>query len=186
VRIDVSGRQFTFPPICACCNGSADAEMTVSASNSTGKRANAWDIPYCRRCVKHVKAADTTVVLSWVCGIASVVPGAVLWWAGIPYLGIPIAVVGLVGTVLLYSKLMAKADGIRGPDCVCLGKAVAYLGWHGTLHEFEIASPDYARAFMAANQRKLVNLSHEARELLESRGHVPPPDMAQSPRRYVR
>jgi hypothetical protein len=59
------------------------------------------------------------------------------------------------------------------------------MGWHGTLHQFDILSLNFALAFMVANERKLVNLSPEAMELLASSGHVPNPRAPRSPRRHM-
>jgi hypothetical protein len=189
MRVDVSGHQFVFPTTCACCNGKTDTELTVSASKSTGKRVihtstNAWDIPYCDHCVKHVKAVEAAVTLAWVLGVLSLTAAGALWYFATPFLGIPVGVAGLVGTVLLHNKLMADARAMCGPDCVCVERAVKYLGWHGPLHKFWIASLDHALAFMLANQKKLVNLSQEARDLLESSGHAPRPGAPRSPRRH--
>jgi len=189
MRVDVSGHQFVFPTACVCCNGKADTELTVSASKSTGKRVihtntNAWDIPFCDRCVEHVKAAEAAVFLAWVLGVLSVVAAGVLWYFLTPFLGIPVGVAGLAGTGFLYNKLMADARAKCGPDCVCVEKAVKYLGWHGPLHKFWITSEDYALAFMVANQKKLVNLSQEATDLLKASGHVPRPSAPRAPRRF--
>jgi hypothetical protein len=78
MQVDVSGHQFVFPTVCACCNGRADTELTVSTSKSTGKRvirtsSNEWDIPYCKQCVLHVKAVESAKMLTWVLGAFSVV-----------------------------------------------------------------------------------------------------------------
>lgn len=189
MRVDVSGHQFVFPPTCACCNDKADTELTVSARKSTGKRVihtstNTWDIPYCDHCVEHVKAAEAAVTLAWALGVLSIAASGVLWYSVTPFLGIPVGVIGLVGAVLLYNKLMGGARAVCGADCVCVEKAVKYLGWHGPLHKFNIASLDYALAFMVANQKKLVNLSHEARDLLESSGRMPRLGARRAPRRH--
>lgn len=41
------------------------------------------------------------------------------------------------------------------PGCACVGQAVYYLGWHGTVHTFEFRSPRYAALFRQANASKL-------------------------------
>jgi hypothetical protein len=163
--------------------------LTVSASKSTGKRVvhtstNAWDIPYCEPCVKHVQAAEGAVAFAWVVGVLSVAAAGALWYFATPFLGIPVGVAGLVGTGLLYNKLMAGARAMCVPDCVCVVRAVKYLGWHGPLHKFEVASADFALAFMVANQNKLVNLTQDARDLLKSSGNVPRPNAPRAPRRH--
>jgi hypothetical protein len=189
VQVDVSGQHFVFPTQCACCCGRADSALGVSASKSTGKkvvhtRTNVWDFPYCGDCIRHVRAAEAATALAWTLGIASVIAGGILWGCVSPYLGIPVGILALVGAAVLHNKQMAAARELCGRDCVSVERAVAYLGWHGTLHQFWIASQDYALAFMVANQRKLVNLTHAARALLESSGHGPRTGVPRVPRQH--
>src|SRR5689334_15882635 len=71
MQVDVSGQQFVFPDICACCCGHANSTLSVAASKSTGKkvvhtRTNTWDFPYCGACLGHVRAAEAAVSLAWV------------------------------------------------------------------------------------------------------------------------
>ncbi len=197
MQVDVSGHQFVFPTTCACCKGKADTHLRVSASKSTGKRVthtstNVWEIPYCDRCVQHVSAAGDAEAQAWLFGVVSVVAGGMLWQLvtnlyGIPagiVVCIPVGFVGWFGTVMPYRKRMAEARAMCGPGCVCVERAVRYLGWHGPLHMFWIESLDYALAFMVANQKKLVNLSQEAIDLLASSGQVPPAGAPRAPRRH--
>src|SRR5436309_1326871 len=107
MRVDVSGQQFVFPTTCACCSGTADTELIVSANKSSGKRVvrtstNAWDIPYCRPCVSHVRAANTAVIVAWVLALFSVAVAALLAWAVSSFLGVPVGVTGLGATALAY------------------------------------------------------------------------------------
>ena len=202
MQVDVSGHQFVFPTLCACCNGSADTELTVSTSKSTGVRVirtstNEWAIPYCQQCVAHVKlavkateAAEAAKMLGLVLGGVSVVVAGICWYFMSPFLGIPIGIAGLVVTALLYAKfhtrcaeLMKKAQAMCGPRCVCVDEAVRYLDWHGPLHMFWIGSQEYALAFMVANHKKLVNISPQASRLLAANGHLPSVGAPRAPRR---
>jgi hypothetical protein len=190
MRVDVSGQKFAFPAKCACCNGQPDAELTISASKSTGKRvvhttSKAWSVPYCSRCVQHVQAAEMAARVAWVFGILSAVGGAVFFWndSQLPFAAL-FTVVGLVGTGLIHNRMMSRARSLCVPNCACVSRSISYLGWYGTLHRFEITSVEFALHFMAANHSKLVNLTPDARRLLQSNS-VAVPSALQSPERYM-
>lgn len=189
MRIDVSGQKFLFPPRCACCFDHANDSLVVSASRSTGKKVvhtqtKAWDFPYCAKCVRHVRSAEAATVLLGVLAGSSLLAGVWLWIATSPPIGIAVAIGALVGTMLLHYRRMGSAKKGCGQECVSVSRAVEYLGWHGTAHQFWIASRDYASAFMVANERKLINLSPEARALLQARAHGPSQGALRAPRRH--
>jgi hypothetical protein len=152
MRIDVSGHSFVFPDECACCGGSADAELGVSATKTTGKRVvhsktNAWDIPYCGRCVGHVKSAQAARMRSLLLGFSSILVGAFLWYTVNPGIGVLGGSATILAASLAYSTWMVEARARCSSGCVCVGSAVAYLGWHGTLHRFDVKSASFARDF---------------------------------------
>jgi hypothetical protein len=189
MRIDVSGHSFVFPDECACCGDAADAELGVSATKTSGKRVvhrktNAWDIPYCGRCVGHVKSAQAARMFALLLGFSSIVVGAFLWYAVNPGIGILGGSVTLLGATLGCSMWMSEARARCSSACVCVGSAVAYLGWHGTLHKFDVKSASFARDFMTANRSKLVNLSPQARNVLANAGTVSNTNAPRTPRRY--
>ncbi|HZU43096.1 MAG TPA: hypothetical protein VE994_10520, partial [Terriglobales bacterium] len=72
----------------------------------------------------------------------------------------------MVGTAVLRGKSLAEARALCSANCVTVDRAVSYLGWYGSLHQFQIISQRFARDFMLANQSKLVNLSPEAQNIL--------------------
>jgi hypothetical protein len=188
MRVDVSGQTFVFPHKCACCGGTADAELSASASKSSGKRVvhtktNVWDFPYCRICVGHVMSAEATRRLAWTLGSLSLALGLILGFAVNGVFGLVCGILAMVGTGWLYRLRMTDAKARCSSDCVSVGRAVAYLGWHGPLHQFEVISLPYARDFMLANQHKLVNLSEQAKNLLAGTGAIPKTN-ARAPRRY--
>src|SRR5712664_3453183 len=87
MQIDVSGHQFTFPQLCACCGGTPDSVWSVSASRSRGKRVvhttrKRWDVPYCHECVKHVSlyrsVAGIAVLTLVAAGILALIVGDLL------------------------------------------------------------------------------------------------------------
>src|SRR5262245_6868711 len=185
MRVEVSGYQFVFPQQCACCEASPDTVLTVSASKSSGKRVvrtktNTWDFPYCSPCVRHFEAASAAKTMTWVVSVLSLVVGLYLS----SWLGFIVGALGIGGALFMYQKLMAQAKGMRTSSCVCVGKAVAFLGWDGTRQIFYVVSPIYAREFMIANKKKLINLSAEARRLIEPSGFEDCANSVQSARRY--
>lgn len=190
MQVDVSGQRFVFPEMCACCGAPGDNSLAVSASKSTGKRvvhtkSYQWHIPYCTRCLIHISTSETAGTVVAVLIVISLVGGLWLAYGVEAYLGAAFGVVALVATLILGSKLNAKARAQCGSTCISVGRAFAYLGWHGTLHQFDITSQHYARDFMLVNQRKLVNLSPEAKNLLASSGVSPQTSRQRYPDRYV-
>jgi ribosomal protein L28 len=188
MRVDVSGHLFSFPRACACCGAVPDSTLTVSASRSRGSRVvrtegRSWDFPYCTRCIKHVQRAGTMRMLVRQFIALSVLLGVIVGFSESAYLGFGIGILCVVATVAVGFKLHNLA---RGPGCVDADSSIAYLGWSGTLHQFEIASRRFAFDFMVANRRKLVNLSAEAISLLSAEGADRAPIGSQSPRRYIR
>ncbi|HWZ45504.1 MAG TPA: hypothetical protein VNW97_18665 [Candidatus Saccharimonadales bacterium] len=191
MRVDVSGHQFTFPPTCACCNSAADRQLTISASKSSGKRVihtktQVWDIPYCAHCLAHVGAADRAAGTAKLLTILSLLAAVFLWYLTSFYIALIFGILAIIGTAILHGKQMSNARAMCSPACMSVSRAIAYLGWHGTLHRFEVLSPNFARDFMAANQRKLVNLTPQARDLLASSGITAEPlNKPRSARRYM-
>jgi hypothetical protein len=189
MRIDLSGQSFVFPDKCACCGQPPDSELAASASKSSGKKVvhtktNVWDFPYCGRCVGHVKSAEGARAVAWILGILSIVLGLFLGYAVNATTGMVIGFLAIIGTGLIHKSQMAQARAQCSVDCVCVGRAMAYLGWHGTLHQFDVHSPHFARDFVVANQSKLVNLSTQAKNLLAGAGATVKTS-GRTPRRYM-
>jgi len=127
-------------------------------------------------------SAEGTRTLAWILGIMSVALGLFLGFVVGAASGVIVGTLAVVGTGLIYRRGMSKARARCGANCVCVSRAMAYLGWHGTLHQFEVVSAHYAHDFMKANQSKLVNLSVQAKNLLA--GSPTPKTDARTPRRY--
>ena len=190
MRVDVSGRSFVFPYECACCNTPPDSELAISATRSWGKRVHhsetkTWDIPYCAPCVGHVTVLETGRRTALTIGALSSAIGVLLAVYADIWLGVTIGMAGVIGAVQLLRKSVARARTMCKSTCASVDRAVFYLGWHGTLHQFHIVSQHFARGFMTANQSKLVNLSVEARRLLVSSGSEIGKSTPRSPRRYL-
>jgi hypothetical protein len=188
MKVELSGHKFDFPRYCACCDAGAQTMLPVSASRTTGKRvkhttSKAWDVPYCIACIEHVRAAKWATIgaiSTFVCGVFlaltasanSPLPAEAIFWTGVG------------GSIAVYALLTARAKNMRHAQCSGVRIAVAYGGWHGTLHKFKIASPAYSLRFMTANQGKLVNVRPEVWQWLQANGVRTEATAAQSPRRY--
>lgn len=181
MRVEASGYQFVFPQMCACCGSQPETALTVSATKTSGKKVvrtqtNTWDFPYCSKCVEHTNMATFAIIAMVVVGIiVLVVFGLIHIIAGL--------ILGAVAAVGIYIWLMKYAKGLCSENCVCVGKAVSFVSWDGTRQIFEIVSPKYAGEFMLANQRKLINLSPKARNLIEGEGYMNRAKNVQSARR---
>ena len=189
MHVEVSGQSFAFPPKCACCCAPADSELTVAASKSTGKKVvhtktNAWDIPYCRHCINHVRALDSARRTSHWLAFFSLVLGSLTAYVANGYLGSSIGVLCLIGTVFARKQMVAQAREKCHSYCASVDRAIVYLGWHGSLHRFDISSNQFAAEFMGANERKLVNLSQQARQLLAATTPAAKPNASRTARRY--
>jgi hypothetical protein len=145
----------------------------------------AWAIPYCGRCLTHAKIAAVAEVIAGIVGVVAILVGVALWNGVSHALGVVVGLALLAGAAGIYLAIMRAAMAFGSPACACAGKAAKYLGWSGTLHRFEFVSLAFAAAFMAANQSKLVNVSHEARQLLQSEGLSQPQGAPQTPERFL-
>ncbi len=181
MQIEVSGRQFIFPSVCACCGAESETTLTVAANKSTGKKkvkseTRTWEFPYCNNCIEHIKAASSAV--SWSIFIAIVTVTII----GHFNILLNICIIGIA--IGITSKLWMKAQSMCNTNCCCVSASVKFKNWHGTQQVFEIYSTHYALAFMIANKEKLINISPTASKLLESNGHGYLKDKPQIFRRY--
>lgn len=190
MRVEVSGRQFSFPPQCACCGGAPQGVLTAAASKSRGKKkitttTMQWDFPYCARCLSHVAAIRGANALLMGGIGASLLMGFVLWFAVALWFGLLVVLGGIGGSIFFSQEATKRAALLKTPSCACLDAAVALHEFDGSRQAFEIASPVYALAFMQGNARKLVNVAGQARQLWESSGQSAP-NAPQSGRKFIR
>lgn len=61
----------------------------------------------------------------------------------------------------------ARARALCGSNCACPMTAIAYVGWNGTVHTFELASRPFALQLMLANRSRLVNVDFNVLHELE-------------------
>lgn len=98
--VEISARIIRWPDICACCSRPADTAIEISSTRTTGKRVirtqtKSWQVPYCKRCLSHIRAAKDlrafwriVINLSLVIGLAGAVLtllilGVIVWQSAI-------------------------------------------------------------------------------------------------------
>lgn len=155
------------PAVCACCGGPSDRTVRASATRVEGKRVirtktSSWDVPHCSACAAHDDAWPTA--------------------DGLEILVLTLLTCGIY--LYFYVNRRRRALALCMASCARPRQAISYLGWHGTVHRFEIASPAFAQAFLAANAKKVVGADATARQLLDTPPVPPAPPLvvAQSPR----
>jgi len=189
MRVDVSGVTLRMPEECACCGARPDADLTISASKSWGKRvihseAKIWEIPYCKGCLQHCQRAFDARTFARIATVMSIILGLLVGYLSSWYWAILTGAALITLTILVFGRMLRAAEQFKTPDCASLHQAISYLGWSGTLHSFDIHSNRFAHDFMLSNQSKLVNLTSEAMRLLS----LPRREMTssrRSPRRYL-
>jgi len=149
VRIDVSAKQLSMPAVCACCGAPGDTIVQNTVTRVEGKRVirtktSSWNIPYCSACAAHDRI-----------------------WPSASAFEVFVFTILTFGIYLyFYIQRRKRALAMCMASCARPRQAFAYLGWHGTVHQFDVASPVFAHAFLAANAKKIVGADQAARQLL--------------------
>jgi hypothetical protein len=91
-------------------------------------------------------------------GIAALIAGAaLLWMGGAPFAALLLAVVpGCAAWFFVRRNRMRALLPELHDECACLGPAVRYDGFSGTIHEFSFARRAYGAAFEEANRKKVL------------------------------
>ena len=176
--VEVSARKFGIPFECPCCGATPETDLRVVA-RATGQ---GLDVPYCRRCVAHVRKHEGSGVPSAALMVIGIVVVFVLaavetWWVGVLTF---IAVAVIAWFVRASARNAARAG--CGESCAAPGIAVTYLGWSGGTSSFSFDSPTFAARFAEQNTAILSNPSPQLRKLLDgyrkARLAVPTPAVA--------
>ena len=106
MRVDLSGIRFAFPNECPCCGGMPDGTLVISASRSKGRRVvrtevRAWNLPYCNRCIKHIKDVATIRLQLKLLAFVSIAVGALMAVTVSLLVGATTGVAALVGSLLV-------------------------------------------------------------------------------------
>jgi hypothetical protein len=109
-RVEISARIIRWPPVCACCCRPADSSIEISSTRVTGKRiirsqTKSWEIPYCRRCLAHIKASRTLHGFSMF----------------VMHMSVVIGLIGAFATFLVFLPLLLVSKGLA----IGLGLVVA-------------------------------------------------------------
>ncbi|MCO5297193.1 MAG: hypothetical protein M9921_10085 [Fimbriimonadaceae bacterium] len=163
MRISLSGRQFAFPPSCACCGGFPLTYVTVSGAekNKLARTAGwTWDIPHCKACKRHIKAADRLYLFGIIMLALSVAGGAFGFITSQrPSFGWEVTLSLIASSAAVFWLLDLVVRRGTSPRCHGVTRSVRYLGSNGSCHTFDFRSGVYAAEFARANERKLVNVS---------------------------
>lgn len=155
MRVTISGSTISMPYLCACCGATPECSHDATVSKEKGVKVirtqtKGWPIPYCRRCLSHVEISPVGIG-KWTIVLSIVTMG---WW-------IPVYLV-----YYLVAWFWAKSH-VRA-ECISMKASVEYLGWQGSVHEFDVRSEPFAFALMQANERKLLNVDYASRQALLS------------------
>jgi hypothetical protein len=66
------------------------------------------------------------------------------------------AIVALTLAWIAHRRFMAVVRQTMQPSCACLGPAVRFDGFYGTVQTFSFANPEFAASFAQANAKKIV------------------------------
>lgn len=121
----------TVPNACACCGAAADAQMNAQATAQMGRttQTRTVSIPYCRRCVDHVKAGKTRGLSLGLLALLVALPFPLLVmvaWDYAPwFVSIPSSVaVALIALVVL--ETVWKARPVAREQGCCAGDQPAF------------------------------------------------------------
>lgn len=150
MRIEISGKLLMFPHACACCGAAPDDEIRVSSTKSWGKRvihteSRVWEVPYCTRCITHIRRSESAGSFARISTVTSLLISATAGCTTGLLTGIIVGAACIVGTIVIFGRLLKRAETGSNPGCVGLRQAVAYAGWSGTVHQFEVSSPHFAK-----------------------------------------
>jgi hypothetical protein len=173
MRTDVTGKPLHIPQRCACCGQPPSTEMSTvpgykGADRVARSHAAAWRFPICTTCQHHVVRWQSTVALArWVLaggGVLVLLFTIAGGGGGVLFIGGAL-VFGLSAAARYLRRREARAQCHEG--CAWAGPPVFHLGEHQDVESFNFVQQSYAVDFMRANLTKLVNLSSEARALIQ-------------------
>jgi hypothetical protein len=140
---------------------------TSSGVKVPSSQAAMWRFPVCAQCVRHTATWQSATRLArWVCLGGLVLAFLIMILGGFVALVLGVAMALGLSVLALYRE-RREARAQCHPECAGAGPPVFYLGSSGSVEAFDFAQQGYAADFMRANLEKLVNLSGEARQLIQ-------------------
>jgi hypothetical protein len=141
--------------------GEADTVYDATFTRRSGKKVvhtdtRGWSIPYCSRCLDHINHLRTAVIALVLGIVAAVGMECIGIWGGYPRVFLLFAVPFLGLGFWGYYALHTSAKSLATEDCICLGPAVEYHGWSGSVHNLAFRNADYAAAFARNNRTRLI------------------------------
>lgn len=158
MQVSISGRWY-LPFACACCTGEPDTDVLARATRQSGVRVRRVHVRqvsfrYCAICSRHAEANARfrhywkPVVAGTV--IAGLLWGAMAFWA--------VLVVGLPVALVAQRSRRERVLSMLLPGCATAGWAVAFIGWNGPVHTFELHSRPYAYEMLRLNWSRAINI----------------------------
>jgi len=170
VVVEISAQRFGIPFECPCCGVPPTTEVRV------GHRGVLF--PYCKRCVAHAQAQDSSGVASALVMVLTIVVAIGLAFAVSIFAALPVFAVGATIAWAVRVAKRAKAGAMRGESCASTGIAVTTQG----PRSFTFESPTFAARFAVENKAVLANPSMQLQKLLDgyhrARLAVPTPAVA--------
>jgi hypothetical protein len=169
VLVELGTRRFAIPFECTCCGAAPTSEVSVPPL-----------FPFCKRCVDHVRAAETANLVSTAIMLLGILCALVLAFVT----GVLVALaVFAVAAIVAWSVRMWRrslADERRGPSCASTMLAVRASNTAPRAFVFE--SPTFAARFAELNRAILTNATGPLQRILDgyhrARLAVPTPAVA--------
>ncbi len=178
VIVEVSARKFGVPFECPCCGATPETDVRVTARPSGPSLA----FPYCRRCVAHVSAWESSGVASAAVMLLGILSAIVIAATAKIWLGLVVFIAAACIAALVRGARRASAKKLCGASCASTDLALEYRGWSGQTSSFTFASPTFAARFAEQNASVLANVTPQLRKLLDgyrkARLAVPTPAVA--------
>lgn len=170
MKVSLSGRQFSFPRRCACCDCYPTTSLSVSGTEANRRSRTkgwTWEIPVCTRCKGHVTAFDRLLLACFMvtAGLAGLSLLSSILDLSPPIALVAILVLGATTSLALWRKRIGNTGS---PACAGIGRPMTYGGSVGSVHTFDIKSKAYAKAFIRENQQKIVNANVAVARILQS------------------
>ncbi|MBV9868553.1 MAG: hypothetical protein JO316_24630 [Abitibacteriaceae bacterium] len=164
VLVSVAARLLDWPYTCACCGQSLEGPAAVG-HKVVRVSIQAGQVPYCATCARHIELAteaDNTFGCCVLLASLGLFPFFLLFrsLADSTRFGLIGALLSCAALVLWgYQVRQAKlqdASSLANGGCCDLRYAVVPKGGVDTTHSFLFKRPEYAQAFIQANQHKVI------------------------------
>jgi hypothetical protein len=168
MHIRVSAKILNLPNLCCCCGSTGATEKYEARAATTAEKqevkamGNAWNFPICHRCNSWLEAkrnASIWLAISLIAGFLLAVgllislsqegEGPRRWAIS--------AIFFVFASFCLITHQKKRRDSARlKVRAACTRQPVQYEGGSGSVHGFDFANEEFARAFLVINSKKIV------------------------------